>query len=381
MGSSVLSRCGYYGAVLGCVALIAIACATFGLHSSYFDVSEYVKLVSFDSSDVTQPYASRVLGPFIAHYLMTIFGLSPLAAIAVVSLASLFVLTLAWTHCSLRSGVSLPIAALAFAVPYVASVVKFIYVPDAIALLTCFLTLYACKRGLLSGGIIAGSLSLLARKSLVVPYALLAALRLVRKQPRPALLLGGSIVLGLFFLHLAVPPSTGNVHHMSVLSYYLLKLPANFITNLLGINLYTNTYQWCHDPVRIFDVSGVPGLGNIKEIGYCAPNVGRIITTYSVYILIFGAWPVLGIDFLRHRWRDGDADYILLFILFFIIAPCLGRSVSRLFLYAECFYLVSVPTLVVYGQGRKYWGWFIGVTTVLQLIGLGALILGYLQPG
>ncbi|MES1956062.1 hypothetical protein SAHY_15832 [Salinisphaera hydrothermalis EPR70] len=367
--------------MLGCMALVVVACATFGLHSGYFDVSEYAKLVRFDFSDVTQPYASRVLGPFIAHYFVTVFGLSPLTAIAAVSLASLVMLTLVWTHYSLRSDVSLPIAALAFVVPYLASVVKFIYVPDALALLTCFLTLYACKCGYLSGGIIAGSLSLLARKSLVVPYVLLATLRLVRKRPRQTLLLGGAIVLGLLSLHFAVPPNMGNVHHMSVMSYYLLKLPANFITNLLGINLYTNTYQWCHDPVRIFDVSGFPGLGHINKIGYCALDVGRITTTYAVYILIFGAWPILAFDFLRHRWRDGDADYILLFIVFFTIAPCLGRSVSRLFLYAECFYLISIPALVTYGQTKKYWGWFIGATGTLQVIGLGALILGYLQPG
>lgn len=345
-----------------------------GPHIDYFDVSMYEAMALGLRGGVTEPYASRVLGPALARAIMELTGVEARSALAIVGAASLGFLAFLSPAYLFRQKVHLGGAMTVLMVPYAVVLVRYIHVPDALTVTVVFGFLWALVGGRnvqASPGVALGALSVLARKTVLVPYALLSLYLMVARDSKRifTLLAAGTVGIGILAL---IPSGAVNIHEMNSVSYYLLKPVANGISNILGVDLYTNTVQWCGDPVAVFDVSFVSFIGAITEVGYCRPSGSVIGHTLITYLTIFGAWPVLAALYLRSKdsservWKSLAG----IFVLFFVAAPLLGRTVERLFIYAFPFLLLVAPRLVAFARRSGIWSRFLPVTSVLQAVGV-----------
>ena len=365
------------------VYVLACAAATVGVFClgyasgplvDYFDVSMYEAMAAGERAGLTEPFASRVLGPALARAIIELTGVQARTGLAIVGGASCALLAVLVPTFFFRQRVPLSAALGALLLPYTVVVVKYVHVPDALTVIIVFAflwTLMATKRTPGPASLVFGILSILARKTLLVPYALLALYLASAKEAKKLGILCAAGVAGIAILGV-IPTEASNIHEMNGISYYVLKLGANGIRNLLGVDLYTNTFQWCEDPVALFDVSFMPLIGAIREIGFCMPKGPLIVHTLVMYITVFGAWPALAVLYLRSKGEPEDPGRVTagLFILFFFAAPLFGRTPERLFIYAYPFFLLVVAQLVAFARQRGIWGHFLRVSGGLQAVGV-----------
>ncbi len=327
-------------ALFYCVALVIGW--LFAFHHGYDDYKDYLALASGDRAHVPQPFASRVLAPFIAGQAAAWTGASVRDALAAVGLISTALCALPAAGLLRLARVPLPWALVIATIPYPALAVGYYLVPDGMAplfVLTCFYGVAAKTRWLSGAGSV---LAILTRNTSLLAIGLWSAVSLRARDTRwaAAAALAG-IVVGMVLLKVLFPPHTSNVHEMSGALYFALKPAVNAVKNLLGIELYLNTVDWCTPPVATFDISFIPGLGNITEIGYCRINVLRPIYSLLCYLMIFGIAPLLIARAMIRTARTsedrtllGRAASLLVFAPFtilFLLSPTFGITIKRLF--------------------------------------------------
>lgn len=358
----------------------------FAFHHGYDDYKDYLALAAGQGADVPEPFASRVLAPFVAGRVADIFGLTVQDALATVSFLS-------WAFCALPAAallrtarISIPWALVIATLPFPALAVGYYLVPDGMAVLFTLTCLWGIARHTpwLSGA--GAALAILSRNTTSVAITLWAAFSATRKPTRWAAFgaLAG-IVVGVLVLKLFAQPAA-NVHEMSGALYFALKPAVNAVKNLLGLELYLNTVDWCAPPVQVFDVSFIPGIGNITEVGYCRVNVLRPIYSLLCYLMIFGVAPILAARAMLRTAKAAEKPTILgvsgalavfaPFTILFLLSPALGITIKRLFVesYPLLFPIAGLIIPAATQENRLKPLWFIGYNI------LGFILLATIRP-
>lgn len=348
----------------------------FAFHQGYQDYIDYLAMAR-DQGHVPEPFASRIAAPFIAGLVADVTGVTARNALAGVSLIT-------WALCALpaasllrRAGVSLPWALVFATIPFPALAVGYYLVPDGMAALLVLISFWAISTNapVLSGA--SAALAILSRNSISVAIALWSAYCALSRSTRVAALaaLGGTVV-GIILLRTVFSPEAANVHEMNGALYLLLKPGVNAVKNLLGLELYLNTVDWCAPPRAVFDISFIPGLGDISQIGYCSINPMRPLYSLLSYLMIFGVAPILAVLAMIRAGRAVEPRSIIgivqalavfaPFIILFLLSPTLGITIKRLFVtaYPLLFPIAGLITSAVPGQARLMPLWLIGYNIV-----------------
>lgn len=359
----------------------------FAFHTGYDDYKDYLALTSGDSANVPEPFASRVFAPFMAARLADWTGMGARDALAVVSFAATALCALPAAGLLRLARIPLPWALVIATAPYPALAVGYYLVPDGMAalfVLTCFYGI-AAKTPWLSGA--GAALAMLTRNTSLLAIGLWSAFSAsVRATRWAAIAALVGVAIGMVLLKTLFPPQASNVHEMSGALYFLLKPAVNAVKNLLGVELYLNTVDWCAPPVAVFDISFIPGLGNITEIGYCRINAMRPLYSVLSYLMIFGIAPLLIARAMMRTLRDSEKLTLLgnaaslaafaPFTILFLLSPTFGITIKRLFVesYPLLFPIAALFIPTCTSQDRLKPLWWIGYNIV------GFILLANIHP-
>jgi hypothetical protein len=335
-----------------CFFLLFVVVVAFDLPKVSFDSPMYIAMAEGQFEKVLAPFSDRVLVPLLSASIHSALGIPIAASFAAISLvgAALFFIcvTLVYRHYGLRPYTLLPAL---LAVPWVIDAVRDAYLPDSLVMgLTClFLVLVLDDRWL--AGAIVGFLSILARETSLI--LIFFAIGFAAHQRRWSLavifaLAGVAAVLVVKEMAPAVP----NVHAMNGLLYMALKIPVNFLRNVLGVQFWLNDMHWCSTPLVSIPVRPALSayLGKITAIGVCAPNLMAPITNGALVLSLFGVLPAMTVALVSRSRRELRQDpWLLLVVLYggsmFFLGICTGESVCRLLTYGWPLFVFAMPIL------------------------------------
>ena len=132
----------------------------------------------------------------------------------------------------------------------------------------------------------------LARESTILLGAILLLVGLWRSKKLLSVAAAIVIILSVFtasrFNSLGLP----NAHELTGLPYLILKLPYNFLNNVLGIVPWSNTLPHC-EPIFQYHLPALSFFGSIQSIGICGFNPLFPLATVTTLLTIFGIMPAV----------------------------------------------------------------------------------------
>jgi hypothetical protein len=340
--------------------------------------------------DVTQPFASRQLGPAVVRLLAALLHW-PIKRTFVLQgiLSLLFTLTTIYALVLKSSAPRWIIAAIAF-VPFWPQLFVGLALPDLwYAAVLCIFLLLLARNELLAAACMMFPL-MVSREStsLTLVCFLIAAWKPLRWPGRLlafAAAAAGSLVVGHITAH-----NPGNVEHLPQSIYMLGKVPWNFGRNILGLELTSNVFQRCIPPAWQMNFH----FGPIRTIGVCGFLPQQPIDGFAAATTTFGLLPLLA-AFLWWRSRKSRSAaapvppraVMLRFCLIYgttslLISPLLGAWPTRLFGYGWPLCLIAAPLL--FGEvsslyaaaltGKRAWAGLAFLTLHLAACAVGMLI-------
>ena len=326
--------------------------AVLDLPTVSYDSPQYIAMAEGRIDDVVAPFSGRVLAPYLSASIYSMFGLSLAAAFSAVALlgAALFVLGIHFLYRRYRLEPYALFPAV-LAVPWVIGAIRDAYLPDILVmgLVSLFLLSLRQENWILAG--IVAVLSILARETglILMAFAIGFAVRQKRWSFAAALAVSSGVAM------LAVryiEPSVPNVHAMNGLLYMALKIPVNFLRNLVGIQFWSNDMNWCDHPLLIvpFGRAVAAYFGNMKAVGICAPNFMAPVANAALFLSIFGVLPGLTLGLLAYSRRELVKDPWLFFVALYggvmlLLGTCTGASVYRLLTYGWPLFILATPIL------------------------------------
>lgn len=312
------------------VACLAAVLPDLPFHSE--DSGWYLTMATGTGDPVPVPFSHRILHTGLAGALHRHGGLSPDMAFLSVALAALVcgLGCIAWLAGS--SGPT-PAAVAVLTVSWLAAAtLRDATLPDALNLALIGVTLVAAARN----------------RWLVLPWLLLAV---ANRETSAVLALafaatawreGDRRFAGAALLVAVASPAlvhaaagTPNVHGLGGLSYLVLKFPFNLARNLLGVELWVNTLDYC-TPRAVVELPVFLRAGAVQAVGICGWNAVRPLTLLAAWLGLFGVmpgWPWGSRRRIAAAWpgaplwvRAGFAYGIVLAAA----APAAGTSLMRL---------------------------------------------------
>jgi hypothetical protein len=191
----------------------------------------------------------------------------------------------------------------------------------------------------------------LTRESTVVLVAALVIIAVLRGQWR---LCFAAAVVGVIAMRLdaaLVARSLPNNEYVSMPLLDLLKVPYNFMHNICGVELWTNTIAaTATPPIWTMPVPSWLHIGHIREVGYSGFFWESPARTLLMSLTAFGILPLAAIRSIYHNGRSllrERLDIVTALVyggLTFVLAPLVGTQPERYILYAW-------PVLWLFGVG------------------------------
>ncbi len=324
--------------------------------TAYPDIDYYAQMAMNNSANVPAPFNTRVLAPFLASLLIIWLSIDAMHALLIVNLAALGCLIwLAFIH--LRDhAISPPMALLLLCVPYLYTLYQFIYVPDLLTVTVSFAALICLlkrSRLLVAIGLTLTLLAIMSRPTVAAITGIMAVIMFFQHTRSKAALLLLTTIASYLVAAMAVQSDQGNVHELNSTLYMIMKLPVNFVRNYLGIIVATDAFaHYCPAPMMIINVEQLPGTGAIKAVHVCYPDWIHLANIYISLAIMVGIWPWIALrrnlppikgPWIDHAWRE--RLWLAPLIIFLLLAPLLGLTVQRLFLYSFIVYLFALPQI------------------------------------
>jgi hypothetical protein len=235
-------------------------------------------------------------------------------------------------------------------VPSLAATLAQVYSPDLASVLWILVIFLAIAAEL---PILAALLfipAIMTRETNVLFGALTIVLFFSQRRYRAAATTVAAMAVGFWLAAKLSFGSQGNVHEMNSVVYMLLKVPVNFISNLLGIAFWTDSYhQWCAKPTASIPLPTLLHFGSMTRIGVCSIDGEALIVGWLPYFSVFGIGTgllsALCAPVISMR-RQVPGVILLAFgygILMFIIGPMSGKAVLRLTFYGWPAFLIALP--------------------------------------
>src|SRR5205814_709271 len=132
--------------------------------------------------------------------------------------------------------------------------------------------------------------------------------------------------------------------------YLFLKVPYNFLRNVLGIFVWTNTVPYA--PRWSVELPRWLQFGKIREIGLVTAGFDGPSVVLRAWLTSFGIAPVMLLTILRRaRKRINWPTWLRIAWVYgwamFFLAPCFGHSIDRLVSYAWPAFWIVLPVVFV----------------------------------
>jgi hypothetical protein len=163
--------------------------------------------------------------------------------------------------------------------------------------------------------------------------------------------------LGIAVAAIVASGGRGNEHGLGTIQYLALKVPFNLTRNVFGLEFWSNTLGG--QPAFSINLPHWLHIGAIRRIGFAAFVPMFPLKTFLFALTAFGFAPAVVARELWRRWRNrktrlATCDSLPLWLMIalyygvaaFLIAPCLGASVSRLFCYAWPAFVLATPAIL-----------------------------------
>jgi hypothetical protein len=336
-----------------------------------FDVDSewYIKLAEGRIGEVIKPFSNRVLHPFIILSLQHAFQMSADAAFLAVGTLSVAVFVASVTLIS-TSQIPFPATAALFASPFLLRLFQDYYLPDVLyaAILSLYFVCLYKERYYVS--MIVLLFLFLTRESTLLLAIVVFGVCVYERRWTIALSSVATTVVGLLIVRHAASFGQPNIHNLNDVVYIVLKLPFNFLKNICGITLWTDTLAvndprtFSHSPIWLMNLTKVP-LGSIHFAGIYEFNWGPPVATLISFLSTFGVTPSLVVrDLTSSKFRNnhfsGAPFWFLIALIYgllsFFVGPMTGASVGRLIGYGWPCFFVAFPFILRrrYSLDRKF---------------------------
>jgi hypothetical protein len=327
-----------------------------------FDVDSrwYVDIAEGRMRDVIKPFANRALVPLLSGLLARTLHVGTDTAFLILGTLSLSVFVCSITLIARAYIPILAIVALQIS-PFMTSMLRDYYLPDVFhaGVLGAFFVCLLKERFWLSIALLC--LANVTRESTIILTLVVVALSTHRRQWAIAAAAIVATALGASIAGYAARFSQPNIHHIGDLAYILLKVPFNFMKNLFGLVLWTNTLAanmpeaFPRDPQWMVSVPAWLPSGSIHSVGFYEFNPWYPVLTLIVLLSTFGVVPTFVLSDLRNsasrRSLLRDAPFWVLVALIyglfsFVLGTSIGASIDRLVGYGWPCFFIAFPFML-----------------------------------
>ncbi len=337
-------------ALLGIAVCVVLAVGYVAHSESVFlqaDARFYLGMATGDYSQVMQPFASRQLGVLVVIAIAHLLHWTVSQAYSVEGGASLaFLLGSIYFLMSRTNAPRWMLLAVAV-VPFWPGLLQTLVLPDLwySALLAGLMLMVASEMWMVAAFMMFPLMLSRESTSLTLVCFLLSAWGWLQWRHRViavASAVAGSALVG----HLAARAQP-NLEHLPETLYMFLKVPWNFMLNVVGLIPWSNVNgEYCAVPRWQWAVP----FGHVKTVGICGYSASGLMQWAVAIMTSFGLLPML-VGYLWWRCRGVRAKSVLLrFTLLygsmsFLLAPVLGTWFLRLIGYAWPLFFVALPLL------------------------------------
>ena len=340
-----------YLLVASALAALISVCANPGIYEPYLEGQAYLQMAQGRPETAYNYYAGRMLHPFAARMLAAVAPMDLRRAFFVVAVISLFALCVFLSLYAFKLKLNPLLLIPLVSVPAVITLYQGYYFQDLFhAMLTAaFFVLYSYSAWAALPILL---LLHLTRESTVLLSIWLVAMSLRRRSWALAFGVAAVAIIGMSATNAAVHAALPNKHGINMLEMYALKVPYAFCNNILGLVFWTDTNAATINcvPSRVFNVAG--HLGSIRQVGFCGFQPQLIIATLAAFLAPFGVEPAILARLVRGRSRallEHDNVFHTAFgygATCLVLAPLVGTSPARYFLYAWPLYWLALPELL-----------------------------------
>jgi hypothetical protein len=311
------------------------------------DSQWYISMANGASENVPEPFAGRLIHTSIAG-LLVLAGIDAEWAFVLLSALSLFItlLSIFWIH--QKGGLPPVVTIFALSGWLAVSLLRDSALPDIHASAWLSLVIIASMKK--SFWVIPLLfIAILCRESLALFAAVLVLLSWRDRQFQFTAMIIIATGVGLF-LRTSISGSE-NVHLISGPVYLATKALFNFSRNILGIELYVNTIDYCQ-PSHIWTLPSWFPSGQVTEIGICGFNFHRPFWLLSSWFGVFGVLPGLLWAHRLHMKSFWTNTPVWLRAVFYygisisILAPVTGTALNRLVGYGWPAFWIVIPMMI-----------------------------------
>jgi len=318
------------------------------------DSEWYLYIAQGNAKASMNPFAARQLGPLIVRALAAITHASLLHCFLWLGIVSLFTLATICGWLLLQQGAGwvelVAVGGIFFWSPTFGSFM----LPDAFvaALLSVFLWLLRKEKYTWAAVMLLPMF--VAREStiLILICLLVAGWRFLSWLQRSLSVVAS--IAGIYVVHSLTAHSLPNREQINPLLYMAGKLPWNFVSNVLALGPWTSTLSgFCVAPRWTVQLPAAIQFGTFRAVGICGWHPIWHPRVILLALCSFGLLPLLTLFLVcYHRqlvW--GHSLFQRFCVVYggvtFLMAPLLGRSMERLFLYSWPLFLLITPVLAV----------------------------------
>jgi len=213
------------------------------------------------------------------------------------------------------------------------------------ALTTLFFLLILREKFL--AGLFVLAVAYMARENTLILCLMLGALAWLRGRAWITIASGLVILYGTAFGSWCVRQGQPNIHHLPDFLYLGLKMPHQFLKNVLGFRIWTNTLPF-GEPFAKWTLPGYLQSGDVRVLGFCYPEWQLSLFTLITLLTLFGTGPLI-IWMTRNRrlWKYPHPFAIQLAFIYGLFAFLLGTSIGdwidRLIGYGWPLFWIVVP--------------------------------------
>ncbi len=329
------------------VILIGVGMSVLNLWDGFDSDSGFYLSMSLGEFDgINAPFRQRVLQPILAGGLNVILGYG--VGHFIIAIGSLGALVSGIWWLLKKYHVPNIWAIAGFAGIWVPVLTTEIFLPDflAAALFVAVLIFIQKKQW--------GAVTLLfcplvmIRESYLIAGLILLVLMLRKKQFIDGILMFSSGLVG-YLIAMWMSAGASNTHGLGGVAYLLMKMPFNFIKNMFGLPIWTNTLaeHFTLAPIWKMELPNWLQVGGINQIGLTAWQGDWMALNWLLVLCSFGLFNML-LLVNRKVLLQNDSNLFIRFVILYggvtlVIAPLSGASVQRLYPYAWPLMAIAIP--------------------------------------
>jgi hypothetical protein len=314
------------------------------------DNISYFKMAQGETSQVMAPFSRRFLYPFLVRSFSQATGLSLRTVFILFDLSSLVLLIYLLAKIFVLFDLSPWMVAVFILTPFPVVCLQNGYMPDLFhaMLLTLFFLLVLREKFL--SALIVLAVAYMARENTLVLCLVLGLIAWFRKLRRVAIGSGLVILYGTAFGSWALSRGQPNLHRLPDFLYLALKVPHQFLKNVFGFRIWTNTLPY-GEPFAKFTLPDYLRAGDVRVLGLCYPEWGLPLLTLISLLTLFGTGPLIVWSMRRLKlWKEPHPLAIQIAFVYGLIAYFLGTSVGdgvdRLIGYGWPLFWIGVPYIL-----------------------------------